>query len=170
MSEDKDLYKVLHVDPQADPDVITAAFRALARKLHPDIDATGVQEYRMAELNRAYNVLRDPNERKAYDLRRKLKLKPVGPGPIMQRTASEDELPNHLAYRWSSRKDGMDEAGQVTLDFGRYRNQTLRDVAKYDPDYLRWLSRHSSGIRFRGAIAKVLGEKPSDVYSGLPSR
>jgi DnaJ-class molecular chaperone len=161
---DKDLYKILHVDPEADPDVITAAFRALARKLHPDIDATGVAEYRMSELNNAYKILRDPRERSAYDLRRALKLVPMGPG----HQPFGDELPSHLAYRWSSRKDSADDGGQTQIDFGRYRGQTLRDVARYDPDYLRWLSRHSSGIRFRGAIARVLDNQPTPAssYSG----
>jgi curved DNA-binding protein CbpA len=174
MTDDRDLYKTLHVDPEADPDVITAAFRVLARKLHPDIDATGVHEYRMAELNRAYKVLRDPAERKAYNLRRNLKLMPMGPGtgpgPDPGPTPFADELPSHLAYRWSSREEGLVEAGLVTLDFGRYKGQTLRDVARYDPDYLRWLSRHSSGIRYRGAISRVLDLKPTDAYSGRPSR
>jgi curved DNA-binding protein CbpA len=165
MTVDMDLYRILQVDPEAEPDVITAAYRALSRKLHPDTDATGVHEYRMSELNRAHSVLRDPAARKAYDLRRALKLMPMGPG----RQPFGDELPSHLAYRWSSRRDETD-AGDATLDFGRYNGQTLREIARYDPDYLRWLSRHSSGIRFRGAIARVLGLKPTDIYSGRPTR
>ncbi|HYM52085.1 MAG TPA: DnaJ domain-containing protein [Candidatus Dormibacteraeota bacterium] len=174
MTDDRDLYKILHVDPEADPDVITAAFRVLARKLHPDIDATGVHEYRMAELNRAYKVLKDSAERKAYDLRRALTLVPVGPGPGpgpgQGPIPFADELPSHLADRWSSRNESVQEAGLVTIDFGRYKGQTLHDVARYDPDYLRWLSRHSSGIRYRGAISRVLDLKPTDAYSGRPSR
>jgi len=35
----------------------------------------------------------------------------------------------------------------------------LRDLAKQDPDYLRWLSRHSSGIAFRTEIYQILGSK-----------
>jgi len=34
----------------------------------------------------------------------------------------------------------------------------LRDLARRDPDYLRWLARHSSGIRYRTAIEQVLRE------------
>ena len=42
------------------------------------------------------------------------------------------------------------------LDFGRYVGWLLRDLVHEDPDYLRWLSRHSSGIRFRGEIQQLL--------------
>ena len=43
------------------------------------------------------------------------------------------------------------------LDFGQYAGWRIADVAGHDPRYLRWLSRHSSGIRFRRAIELVLG-------------
>jgi hypothetical protein len=46
------------------------------------------------------------------------------------------------------------------LDFGRYAGWSIRDLARHDPDYLRWLCRHSSGIRFREAIARVLPREP----------
>ena len=45
-----DLYQVLQVTPDAEPEVIRAAYRALAQKHHPD--AGGTQE-RMAALNHA---------------------------------------------------------------------------------------------------------------------
>lgn len=62
----KDLYRTLEVDPAASPEVIAAAYRVLAKKLHPDAtgtDSTGS----MVDLNRAYETLRDPGSRAAYD-------------------------------------------------------------------------------------------------------
>jgi DnaJ domain len=59
-------YKVLQVDPEADPDVIEAVYRRLARKYHPDVLPGGTDE-RMKELNAAYAVLRDPARRASYD-------------------------------------------------------------------------------------------------------
>jgi hypothetical protein len=50
--------------------------------------------------------------------------------------------------------------GRSVLDFGRYQGWTIADLARRDPDYLRWLSRHSSGIRFRSAIADALPKDP----------
>ena len=64
---DKSYYKLLQVDPSADPDVIAAAHRILAGRLHPETDFTGIQEYRLKELNRAVATLSDPQKRRAYD-------------------------------------------------------------------------------------------------------
>ena len=48
----RDYYQVLQVDPEASPEV-TAAYKTLAKRLHPETDLTGVHEIRMAELDRA---------------------------------------------------------------------------------------------------------------------
>jgi hypothetical protein len=45
----------------------------------------------------------------------------------------------------------------LTIDFGRYEGWRLKDLARHDPDYLRWLSRHSSGVRYRNQITALLG-------------
>jgi hypothetical protein len=42
------------------------------------------------------------------------------------------------------------------LNFGRYAGWSLRDLARRDTDYLLWLSRHSSGIRYRTEIYGIL--------------
>src|SRR6478672_1293050 len=60
-------YKVLAVDPSADPDVISAAYRALSKKFHPDVNKTPEAESRMRDLNRAYDMLKDPAQRKQVD-------------------------------------------------------------------------------------------------------
>jgi hypothetical protein len=43
------------------------------------------------------------------------------------------------------------------LEFGRYAGWALRDLARQDPGYLRWLSRHASGLRYRTEIYQILG-------------
>jgi curved DNA-binding protein CbpA len=60
-------YKVLAVDPSADLDVISAAYRALSKKFHPDVNKTPEAEARMRELNRAYDMLKDPAQRRQVD-------------------------------------------------------------------------------------------------------
>lgn len=42
------------------------------------------------------------------------------------------------------------------LDFGHHAGRTLAELATEDPDYLRWLARHPSGIRYRAEIARVM--------------
>jgi hypothetical protein len=63
-------YKVLQVDPSAEPEVIEAAYRRLVRKYHPDVNQAAGAEDRMKELIDAYAVLRDPARRSAFDRQR----------------------------------------------------------------------------------------------------
>jgi curved DNA-binding protein len=65
--EFKDYYKVLGVERGAGEDEIKKAFRKLARKHHPDVSKVAGAAARMQELNEAYDVLRDPQKRAAYD-------------------------------------------------------------------------------------------------------
>lgn len=61
-----DHYEVLHVARHASPPVIEAAYRALARKHHPDA-GTEPDERRMMQLTWAYAVLSDPARRARHD-------------------------------------------------------------------------------------------------------
>ena len=65
--EFKDYYKVLGVERSASDDDIKKAFRRLARKHHPDLSKAADAAERMQEINEAYEVLRDPQRRAAYD-------------------------------------------------------------------------------------------------------
>jgi hypothetical protein len=47
------------------------------------------------------------------------------------------------------------------LDFGHHAGRSIAELAKADPDYLRWLAKHPSGARYRGEIARVLGSAVS---------
>jgi len=169
---DKSHYKLLQVDPSAEPDVIAAAHRILAGRLHPETDFTGIQEYRQKELDRALAVLTDPEKRRAYDeqlaaqealepepavtaLRERV---PVGPGPGAG-SGDGHRQGFTLAERLQANDTGR--LGQVQIDFGRYAGYTLGELLRNDPDYLRWLARHSSGIRYRGAILRLLADQES---------
>ena len=72
MDGDMDLYALLGVLPGADPVVIAAAYRALVSKYHPDrwTGDAAQAHVRMTELNRAYEILRDPERRANYDAAR----------------------------------------------------------------------------------------------------
>ncbi|MCD5412542.1 DnaJ domain-containing protein [Dehalococcoidia bacterium] len=62
-----DYYAVLQVHPQADREVIGAAYRRLAAKYHPDVNPSPDAADKMKQLNEAYEVLSDPARRAAYD-------------------------------------------------------------------------------------------------------
>ncbi|HET9084792.1 MAG TPA: J domain-containing protein [Candidatus Limnocylindrales bacterium] len=70
-----DPYKTLQVDPEAEDEVIVAAYRRLARKYHPD--STGASDpgaaAKMAGLNAAWEVIGDPMRRAAFDRERALR-------------------------------------------------------------------------------------------------
>ena len=42
------------------------------------------------------------------------------------------------------------------IDFGHHAGRTIAELAEIDPDYLHWLARHPSGVRYRAEIARVL--------------
>ena len=65
--EYKDYYKIMGVDRDASADEIKRAYRKLARKYHPDVSDEPDAEDKFQELQEAYEVLKDPEKRKAYD-------------------------------------------------------------------------------------------------------
>lgn len=44
----------------------------------------------------------------------------------------------------------------TVLDFGHHAGRSIAELAESDPDYLRWLARHPSGVRYRAEIGRVL--------------
>lgn len=65
-SPDLDWYAILGVDPSASDAEIGRAFRALARRFHPD-SGPEPSDLHFSDVARAYEILRDPSRRAAYD-------------------------------------------------------------------------------------------------------
>ena len=63
----KDYYETLGVERGASPDDVKRAYRRLARKYHPDVSKETNAETRFKEVGEAYEVLKDPEKRAAYD-------------------------------------------------------------------------------------------------------
>ena len=63
----QDYYKTLGVARDATLDQIKRAYRKLARKYHPDVSSEPEAEARFKEVGEAYEVLKDPEKRAAYD-------------------------------------------------------------------------------------------------------
>ncbi len=137
----RDHYRVLQVDPSADAEVIAAAYRVLARKLHPDSAGSRDAE-RMTELNSAYAVLRDPTARAAYDRERRS-------GAPLRHAPPPGDPP---------RPPAPARGEDARLAFGRYEGWTLREIARRDIGYVRWLERHASGVPHRVEIRRLLRE------------
>lgn len=69
MAEQKrDYYEVLGVEKNADDAAIKKAYRALAKKYHPDMNpGDGEAEKKFKEASEAYAVLSDADKRRQYD-------------------------------------------------------------------------------------------------------
>jgi curved DNA-binding protein CbpA len=143
VEQEPDAYEVLQVRPNALPAVIQAAYRALAALSHPDKNSAPGAERRMAVINAAYEAIRTQARRELYD--RMLAAARAVPAPAA--VAFPPPAP-----RAQATKDGD------IIDFGRYAGWSITDLSREDPDYLRWLARHSSGIRYRSRIESALRE------------
>ncbi|MGG6296753.1 molecular chaperone DnaJ [Leptolyngbya sp. AN02str] len=63
----RDYYEILGVSRDADKEELKRAYRRLARKYHPDVNKEEGAEEQFKEINRAYEVLSDPEMKARYD-------------------------------------------------------------------------------------------------------
>jgi len=153
-----DPYEILQVHRKAEPEVIRAAYRALARKYHPDF---GGEPSRMASISEAFATLGDAERRSVYDAqaaRRHTRR-------ATDRKSTVAAPPNGLADR-----RGQDRAatGSV-IDFGRYAGWTVDTLVNHDPEYLEWLARTPIGRRLAGEIEAALSKRAAQAAALRPA-
>ena len=146
MASPRDAYKVLQIDPSALPEVVEAAYRALARLRHPDLSDLSDASSAMTDLNWAYDTLRDPERRIQYDKTRTA---------AVTVSAPEGSLRDRMEAARGGGSQGLNPEGRVVLDFGRYSGMSLLEVARLDPEYLEWLKRRPHGARYRQQIEEL---------------
>ncbi len=122
--DDRDHYQTLGVSPDAEEVVITAAYRALAQRYHPDKwggDAKYAHQ-RMAEINEAYRILRDPELRAGYDRAR------AAPGQRQSFQEQEEDAENARAFdqALASLESKWSVAVGVYPDLGQLRDSLAK--------------------------------------------
>jgi curved DNA-binding protein CbpA len=180
-----DAYKTLQVDPEAEDEVIAAAYRRLARKYHPDV-ATGAEAARrMAALNAAWEQVGDPVRRAAFDRERAIQAAMgrrgdagAAAGSTVGRSAARPpSQPETVSRDWSSGRssvgggydpsmhtaDGAGAAGPPpgnpsgsVLTFGRFVGWSLGEIARTDIEYIEWLDRTPIGRQYRDEVDAIL--------------
>ncbi|HEY6012354.1 MAG TPA: J domain-containing protein [Candidatus Limnocylindrales bacterium] len=155
-----DLYEVLQVHRHAELDVIRAAYRALARKHHPDFGGDGA---RMVAINDAWRVLSDREARAAYDAQL---------ATSQARRSSDRMVPGPIAgYAPSPARSAPAAPGNdgTIIDFGRYAGWSVGKLVEHDPDYLEWLARTPIGRRLANEIEGVLARRASQFEALRPT-
>ncbi len=71
--QNRDLYEILEISPNASQETIERMFRYLAQRYHPDREGTGDAD-RFHQVVKAYGTLKEPESRAAYDSRHKTNL------------------------------------------------------------------------------------------------
>lgn len=173
-----DPYKVLQVDPEAEDEVIAAAYRRLARKYHPDVGGGPEAAARMTALNAAWELIGDPARRATFDRERAVE------AALGRRTAAAGDAPapasrqpETVSRDWSSGRsstgsgydpsmrtaDGAGAAGTPpgdpsgsVMNFGRYTGWSLGEIARADLEYIEWLDRMPIGRPYRDEIDAIL--------------
>ena len=184
MTADFDPYKVLQVDPEAEDEVIQAAYRRLAQKYHPDRGGGPDAAARMVQLNAAWNLVGSPDRRAEHDRGRAADPLTVRPPTSPDRTARTDGAspssgrpPETVSRDWTSGRsdaggrydasmrapDGLGAAGPPpgnpsgsVLNFGRYAGWSLGEIARSDLEYVEWLDRMPIGRTYRDEIDAIL--------------
>jgi curved DNA-binding protein CbpA len=166
VGESRDPYEVLQVASSADDTVLRAAYRALAHRYHPDV-AGPDGELRMRELNAAWEIVRDPERRAAYD-RSRMASGTRGSAGVREGTnpparqgsdpgSATRPAPPPSAPPWTGAAGPPPghPSGSV-LDFGVFYGWSLGEIARHDAGYLEWLEKKPEGRKYAAEIDALL--------------
>ena len=160
---------------------VAAAYRALARRLHPDVAGDGAT-HQMSVVNAAFDKVRDAEA--PARIRRRARGDRPGPGrqgagaaarrsgrgPSADAAPPQPQEPEHHRapspyheFDDSSGRDGTGGAGRPpgrpsgsVLTFGRHLGWSIGEIARVDPGYLVWLEERREGRPYLDEIDATL--------------
>jgi curved DNA-binding protein CbpA len=164
----RNAYAILGVAPDCNDRAIVVAYRAMARRFHPDVAGETATEW-MIRLNEAFERVRTPDRRAEYDLelersgfpgaRRTSRGGPPAPDAGTARQAA----PAAASAGWPQERDGTGGAGPPpgrpsgsVLGFGRHTGWSIGEIARVDPGYLIWLEDRREGRPYLEEIDQIL--------------
>lgn len=152
-----DLYEILELSPSATFETIENMFRYHAKRYHPDAGATGCQE-KFKRLVQAYNTLRDPEKRAAYDVsfernRRDQKALLTG-----AESTADDYVVRHrmLSIFYAQRRRNMKQPGLGIT--------TVEEMMKIPPELIEF---HIWYFKEKGWIQRELSGPFSITHAGV---
>ena len=151
MPQSGDLYEVLHVHPSAHPDVIQAAYRRLALLYHPDTNPSPEANDLMAAINRAYEVLSDPEGRVAYDRDRDIQVSDTVPGGS---SVTDSPQPSHDSSGASRKPSGYFTLGSTKSEVEQVQGPPHDATVDYLTGQEKWHYEEDS-IEFGRATGRV---------------
>ena len=141
-----DLYKLLGVEPEASGEEIKAAYRRIARQVHPD---AGGNAALFCQIQEAFDTLSDPQRRAAYD-----RTRTAAPGP-----PEPEPEPEWGDSEWSEVQSDPEDDGWVVVDDAPSnaprRDGTIAPARTRGALVARWLSSAQAGGAGIGAVAGV---------------
>ena len=145
--EYKDYYKILGVAKDATPDEIKKQYRRLAKKYHPDVSKEKDAEAQFKSMKEAYEVLKDPEKRKAYDqVGRHQSGESFTPPPGWEYQSSgpqgahfsEDEFSDFFdtlfrqerrrSYQQNVKRNGQDQHSKITITLNDAFHGTVKQL------------------------------------------
>ena len=143
---ESNLYRILQVDPNADHDVVDAAYRRLAHKYHPDKSGPEASEEHMRQLNHAYEVISDPDKRCEYDRQVAVQEERATGESNRRHQASSDARSSESALQAAVRR--VPSRRRVTVGGGYGRVSSLAElegavIRAHDGTYLGLISSDS---------------------------
>lgn len=146
----RNAYAILGVSPDSGDQTIAAAYRAMARRYHPDIAGDGGTD-RMIRVNAAFERVRTADRRAEYDL----ELESDGIPWTEQATAAAPPMRPETDGTGGAGPPPGHPSGSV-LRFGRHIGWSIGEIARADPGYLVWLEERREGRPYREEIDRIL--------------
>ena len=134
MRDEEDLYAILQVHPAAEPEIVEAAYRRLARMYHPDVNKSPHAHTIMTRINRAYEILKDPSKRAQYDLERaywQRQVRPDAEGQTQAERARREQSERQARAERTRREQAQRQAQAERRQREQYQREQREQQVQY---------------------------------------